>query len=152
MVERPVRCSVPDNKHPCPLPAEPEIGQEAPNTRNRLSPTLPTRVGRVQIWSSVAMHIDSCLSVQVPVITLAEAPVSEDGHMPICERDARCFDGATKIGSEHALDTILASSCTEFDGKHATACGQLTIMPSGGNTMLVIFADRMRFEDKLRFH
>jgi len=110
-----------NKEHARTVPARPEVWKHSPDAGDCLAPTLPTGMRGIQIPLAIAVNVDCWLAIQRTVVALSQPPISEHGYRGRSESDSSCLDGASKIGCEDRLQSVMTTARAKLGSEKATA-------------------------------
>jgi hypothetical protein len=86
-------------------------------------------------------------AVELAVVALAQARVLHEREPRCTERDFGGLDGASQVGAEDDIDTVVQAPLAKLAGQLAPTRRQLAREPACGDADLVVGADGVRLED-----
>ena len=108
------------NQDPLTFPAERQIGEKSAHPVCRLAPTLTTGVRTIEVSGPITMHLGRSGAVELPVVTLSQSPVLENGYGRGSEGHLHRLDRSRQVRHEDGRQPVVAAPPAEQHGIRAS--------------------------------
>jgi hypothetical protein len=140
------------NQDPLPFPAERQIGEKSAHPVCRLAPTLTTGVRTIEVSGPITMHLGRSGAVELPVVTLSQSPVLENGYGRGSKGHLHRLDRSRQVRHEDGRQPVVAAPPAELHGIRASGVGEMAGKPPGGPSPLAVLGGCVRLVDNLDGH